>query len=237
MATGRRGSRVAQMDTPIRIFVGSDPRQGPAEKALERSIRANTESEVEIAWMRSGDEGWGEEWNRGKPLAEYRPKSGHGWGTFFSNFRLAIPELCGYEGKGIYLDSDMLVLGDIRELWELPLHGKGAVCNQRALLDVLLIDCSHEAWRKAVPYEEMKKAGRALGYWRRKLMKHGALSTTLPDVWDCRDQVPRGCKLAHFTRMPTQPWKPWPEAMSYSTHPDARMLALWEKWSAEPAAQ
>jgi len=220
------------MTDPIRIFIGTDQRQAPAERALERSIREHTKRDVELTWMRSGDPGWGEEWNRGRPMAEYRPKSGHGWGTYFSCFRLAIPELCGYEGKAIYLDSDMVVLGDIADLWSLPLHGQAAVVNRRKLMDVMLIDCAHKAWKEAAPIGKVKTAGHALGYWRRRLA--GSFSATLPDEWDCRDCLPANCKLLHFTAMPTQPWKPWPEAMSYRKHPCQEAVKTWRRFSAQP---
>ena len=188
----------------IRIFVGTDERQAPAEAALQRSVLENTSSEVEFTWMRSGDPGWGSEWNRGVPDTEYRPKSGTGWGTWFSCFRLAIPSLCKNEGKAIYLDSDMLVLGDIADLWNLPIpEGKAGVVNKRRLLDVMLIDCAHPGWPDV---DRVKKQGMSLGWWRRKISGH--LSPTLPDNWDCRDQVTADCKLLHFTTMATQPWRP-----------------------------
>lgn len=224
------------MTDPIRIFVGTDERQAPAEQALERSIRENTRREVEITWMRSGDPGWGEEGNRGRPLSEYRPKSGHGWGTYFSCFRLAIPSLCDYQGRAIYLDSDMIVLGDIAELHGQRLNGKAAVVNHRNIMDVMVLDCSHSAWRIATPIEEVKRSGHALGYWRRRLMKHGAFTPTLPPEWDCRDCLPSNCKLLHFTSMPTQPWKPWPEAMQYRPHPCKEAVEVWNRWASPQSA-
>ena len=52
------------------------------------------------------------------PLAvENRPR------TPFSFQRFLIPELCGYSGKAIYLDADMQVFRDIRELWNYDFSG------------------------------------------------------------------------------------------------------------------
>ena len=38
--------------------------------------------------------------------------------TPFSFQRFLIPELCGFKGRGIYVDSDMQVFEDIRGLWK-----------------------------------------------------------------------------------------------------------------------
>jgi hypothetical protein len=42
------------------------------------------------------------------------------WATPFSGFRWAIPEIIGFSGRALYMDTDMLALGDIAELWRLP---------------------------------------------------------------------------------------------------------------------
>ena len=42
----------------IRLFVGTDPHQHVAERALEASVRRNTSQPVGITWMRQGDPGW-----------------------------------------------------------------------------------------------------------------------------------------------------------------------------------
>ena len=38
--------------------------------------------------------------------------------TEFSLYRFLIPELCGHVGKAIWLDSDMVCLADIGELFD-----------------------------------------------------------------------------------------------------------------------
>ena len=82
----------------IRIFIGTDGDfHQDAEKVIEYSIRKNTEQEVDLNFIRPGY------------------KNGV---TGFTNHRFIIPELCNYEGYAIYLDVDMLVLGDLSELWE-----------------------------------------------------------------------------------------------------------------------
>ena len=39
------------------------------------------------------------------------------WATPFSVFRWAIPHVCNFEGKAIYMDVDMIARDDIAKLW------------------------------------------------------------------------------------------------------------------------
>ena len=81
----------------IRVFVGTAPKWEAHEPVLEYSIQKNTSEPVEVNFIRGLE------------------PSGC---TGFTNNRFAVPELAGHEGYTIYLDIDMVVLGDIAELWE-----------------------------------------------------------------------------------------------------------------------
>lgn len=98
----------------IRLFVGCAPNGEDAESqaVLEYSLRSHASQHVEITWMRlsrdtastfyAGPGGW---------------RTG-GWSTPFSPFRFTVPALCGFGGRAIYTDSDVIFLSDIAELWE-----------------------------------------------------------------------------------------------------------------------
>lgn len=97
----------------IRIFVGCASGDDLESQAvLEYSLRKHCSEPVDITWMAlSGD-----------PSSPFYSNGGAGWqtqrwSTPFSGLRWAIPALCGGEGRAIYLDSDVIVLGDIAELW------------------------------------------------------------------------------------------------------------------------
>ena len=226
----------ARASTAIRVFVGSDPRQGPAERVLEWSIRQRTAATVDFFWLRAGDPGFevgprseGEIWNIGREPGH--PKSGK-WGTDFSCFRMAIPEICGWKGRAIYLDSDMIVLGDIHELWCLPMAAAWKATSAK-VMDVCLIDCSSSPpWFNAgIPSIVQMRRGVTLAEMRAHLNAMGALDPTLPAEWNCRDgdgYVAGKTKLLHFTDVTTQPWSPWPEAVEYREHPSPACRALWE---------
>ncbi len=101
-------------DDTIRIFVGcaANGEDAESQAVLEYSIRRSASRPIEIVWMKlsrrpdspfySGGPGG---WDTSK------------WATPFSGFRWAIPSLCGFKGKAIYMDSDVIVMRDIAELW------------------------------------------------------------------------------------------------------------------------
>ena len=47
-----------------------------------------------------------------------------GWGTPFTCYRYAVPELCNFKGRAIYTDVDMINFRDIYHLWRTDLKGK-----------------------------------------------------------------------------------------------------------------
>ena len=82
-----------------RIFIGLDPRQPIAYHVLAHSILRRCSQPVSIT-----------------PLMLHSLPIQRTGLTEFTFTRFLVPWLCGYEGKGIFMDSDMLVLGDVSEL-------------------------------------------------------------------------------------------------------------------------
>jgi hypothetical protein len=105
----------------IKIFVGCDPNNCDLEQmmVLDYSIRKNTQYPVEITWMQLShdpDSPWFSDQTH--HLGWHTEK----WATPFSGFRWAIPQLCNFEGRAIYMDADVIVLTDIAELWNTPFN-------------------------------------------------------------------------------------------------------------------
>lgn len=215
------------MSDTIHVWIGTDRFQQvtPAEDVLEYSIRRHTSRPIEIHWMRAGDPGWelsadgsNGSWAAGAAIAGGWVKSGtFSWGTPFSNFRLAIPELMGFEGHAIYLDADMLLLDDIGKLWDMkPAAGKGIRCINKARTDVSVIDCSYFKDKQWYPrLDKLKSVKAKLGQYMRFFLHHGTLDTSLPAVWNdidgkLYDQHPDEVKLLHYSHVPGgQPWCPY----------------------------
>lgn len=101
----------------LQVFIGFDPRQPVAVQVLAHSI-----------WRRAS-----------KPVAitrlelRHMPAKRKGL-TEFSFSRYCVPAVCGYEGEALFMDADMLCLGDVHELADLCRAQNAAVCvvkNQR----------------------------------------------------------------------------------------------------------
>ena len=146
----------------IPIYIGSSDRFADVEWLPEYSIRRNTQADVEIHIVRPNWYGMAE--------------SGC---TGFSKVRHAVPEIARNMGHlhCIYLDVDMLVLGDISELWDYRANGRW-VCLLDGTTEVSVIDTR----------------------------SHAARYPRIPPAWNAEDQVFDGMKLLHFTDLSTQPW-------------------------------
>ena len=91
----------------IRIFVGYDHAEAVSFNVLSHSIQNNSSVPVSIIPVRlsqlSGI------FNRDRNALQ---------STEFSFSRFLVPYLCDFEGWAIFMDCDMLVKADIKELWD-----------------------------------------------------------------------------------------------------------------------
>ncbi len=95
------------LNEKIRIFVGTSEYEDKwIEKVLAYTLVSNTDRDIEITWMRPS---MFPDWNK------------TGWGTPFTCFRYAIPELCDFKGRAIYMDADQMNFRDIGCLWDTDL--------------------------------------------------------------------------------------------------------------------
>lgn len=91
----------------IPIFIGYDPREAVAYHTCVNSIIRNSSQPVSIT-----------------PLAlslfrEFYSNSGKDGSNQFIYSRFLVPYLTGFRGHAIFIDGDMIVRGDIAELWAL----------------------------------------------------------------------------------------------------------------------
>jgi len=209
----------------IRIFIGTSPNgeDHEIEKIYEYTLRKHTTSNLDITWMRlSGNKHdiW-HGWNTKK------------WFTPFSGLRWAIPFICGFKGKAIYTDVDMINLSDITELYEMDLEGKPFAARKGIRwgheLCVMVIDCE-----KAKKYIwEIKKLKRKIDShkYHRDLLSSGNLITSLDSRWNCLDgedlELDKIFQL-HFTNMSTQPWKPSWYLGEFKDHPRKDIIEFYE---------
>jgi len=204
------------------VFVGSDKRMTKIECALIASIFMNTSCSMNIFFMRHSENF---NWNIGRRYGN--PYSGVGWATDFSCYRFAVPGLCDkfYKGlaidRALYLDADMIVLGDLTELFNLHFDdGEVVKTVDGGGMDVILWNINERnGFLKSNPdwlsLDEMKLSGNNFDFYVNKMNSDGKKTDVIPREWNCKDYCDKDSKLIHFTDMTTQPWKPWPERFSY----------------------
>lgn len=119
----------------IRIFVGCAPNHEDAESqaVLEYTIRKHASQPVDITWMRLTNDP-----DSPFHVAKWDTST---WATPFSGFRYSVPALAGYEGRAIYMDSDVIVQADVAELVALPMRNAHVLARASNRLCVSLWDC------------------------------------------------------------------------------------------------
>ena len=205
-------------DAPIRVFVGTDNTQMLAARVLEFSIKKYASMSVDVRFMC--------DLAVPKPKdRENRPRTG------FSFSRFVIPSLCGYQGKAIYLDADMLVFNDIAKLWDFPMGDADVLCAEQPTekgrirqTSVLLLNCSNLRWNindivRGLDEKQYDYAGLMHDFC---IVPPNRISAGLPFEWNSLEHYePDQTHLLHYTDMPSQPWvsfdnphgAPWYQAL------------------------
>jgi hypothetical protein len=194
----------------IRIFVGCAPSHEDAESqaVLEWSIRKHASEPVEIEWMKL---------SRDPASFWFSDGAGNGWQTStwatpFSGFRWAIPSFCGLEGRAIYMDSDVIVMGDIAELWHQNMEpGKVALAKGGGSWRycVSLWDCA-EAANHIPAVAWLRNEGGSHQKMVAYFKERPHLTQAFVGDWNCLDgdghsNLKAGPKVIHYTDMGTQP--------------------------------
>lgn len=191
------------IESPIRVFVAATKSEALPAKILEFSIRRHTSMSVEVAPLYASE--------IDIPLpkeVKNHPR------TPFSFQRFVIPQLCGYKGRAIYFDSDMLVFSDLRELWTHPMNGadiltvrSGTDVGRKPQFSVMMINNESLRW-------DISEIVRALDEGRlsyEDLMYAMKIAPDIQDTisprWNSLEHYRESeTALLHYTDMGTQPW-------------------------------
>lgn len=193
---------------PIRVFIGTEPKQYIAQTVLADSIRRSTSSPVEIRFC-----------------FQQQKRVG---GTNFGFVRFMVPSYCNFQGKAIYLDADQLVLQDIRGLWDsLPddkdlafvQGGEGMFGNrpvkQANHTSVMVMNCErlkawdpHTIFNNVVSDKSPLQDGQ-IHYGDFMYLKWFDLNGLEPldPRWNHMNILREDTKLIHFTHVASQPWR------------------------------
>lgn len=90
----------------IQVMIGFDRKEEISAHVLARSIQARASEPVSIGFVDLMQlRGW---YQRPRDATQ---------STEFAFSRFLVPFICGYQGRAIFMDCDMLCRGDIAELW------------------------------------------------------------------------------------------------------------------------
>jgi hypothetical protein len=130
--------------------------------------------------------------------------------TGFSIYRFHVPFLCGYKGRAISMDADIVCQADIAELYNLPMTS-GAMARVKTgfATSVMLLDCeklTHWDVAKWAPQLQKRHIYQCTMWGRPKGLSTPDL-TPLDPMWNQPDDFPPGTKQIHYTNIARQPWK------------------------------
>lgn len=119
--------------------------------------------------------------------------------TPFTYSRFLVPHLCNYEGWALFLDTDMLVIGDVAELFACAddKHAVMVVKNDLKFewASVMLFNCAHPDNRILTPEYIETNSGMHKCGWTENV-------GDLPPEWNhlIGYDTPKDAKLAHYTQ-------------------------------------
>jgi len=195
----------------VRIFVGCSANGEDAEAAamLEYTLRHYATDDIELHWMTLSQDPTSPWYSNPRKNEGWVTR---GWATPFSAFRWAVPHVCHFKGRAIYMDVDMIARDDIVKLWLQDIPANKAVLAKDANHScVMLFDC--EKIKPHLPsFEALRRTELLYRKARDVLPKMGAW---FAGNWNCLDGenyktlADPDIKNIHFTKVETQPHLKW----------------------------
>lgn len=192
-----------ELQSPAEIYIAATESEVIPSKVLEYSIRKHASISVKTHLI--GIEA------PPPPLpleGENRPR------TPFSFQRFLIPALANHTGRAIYLDSDMQVFRDIRELWGASM-GEAALLAvrepdesaRRPQFSVMLLDCARLNWDIKTIVAQLDAGQLTYGQLMYDMVIAEKIEPAIPPRWNSLESyVEDETALLHYTDMNSQPW-------------------------------
>jgi lipopolysaccharide biosynthesis glycosyltransferase len=204
---------------PIKVFIGSGEASLLERKVAIYSLKKHTQRKLEI-YVFNGTHN-AIELNDQPPMpAPLSLELKYQNITEFSLYRFLIPQICNYQGKAIWIDSDTLCLTDIGQLFDTPLDDYDFLAKQEGYdhaqlpqwgLSVMLINCATTRFDLETYYAEMTQERYTYRDFTQMsstfLTHHPFKIGALDPSWNVFDRFDASTKLIHYTNLYTQPWK------------------------------
>ena len=185
----------------LKIFIGYDSRFPEPAYVAEYSIRKHATSPLDITFLQLAN-------------LDFRYKVNEQSSTEFTYTRFLIPYLCKYEGLALFLDNDVLVLNNIKDLLNLSME-KYARKNWSS---VMLMNCALlKKWTK-----EYVENTPGIQQHQFKAIPDELIGD-LPIEWNSLDYMNESTKLIHYTS-----GGPW-----FDEYKNCEFAELWNLYRAE----
>ena len=213
----------------LKIFIGWDSRFPESADVLKHSLHQHASIPLDIRYLQLSELNF---------VRAHDPRAS----TEFTYSRFLVPHLCGFKGKAIFMDSDMLCLGDIKELddFEMESYALRVVKHDyQPTNTVKMYGCEQSSYPRKNWSSLMIMNCEKLGLWSKEVVQtqSGAYLHRFQDIpdrqigeisdtWNTLDWMDGNTKLIHYTN-----GGPWLEA--YRNHPHAD---VWFRARAETIA-
>ncbi len=186
----------------LRIFIGWDSREAECADILAYTLRKHSTIPLDIQYLNLHE------------LDFSRPQDPK-QSTEFTYTRFLVPALCGFKGKAVFMDCDMVCLGDIKELDDLDLTGLAlrvvqhdyqptattkmdgqaqTVYPRKNWSSLMLMNCEKlELWSKECVQTQTG------AYLHRFEDIPDDQIDEIPNTWNTLDWMDEDSKLIHFT--------------------------------------
>lgn len=170
------------MSETIPIYIGTSPggEDAEAQMVAEYTIRKYASQPVDITWLALSND----------PKSFWHGWNTESWGTPFAGLRFGVAAFRRFQGKAIYVDTDVICRADIAELWnqEIP---EGAVAlvkdsGPKLRTCIMLMDCA--AAKSFLP--DIKSMRRTKLQYRQIMKTLGSrpeLTRPFAGMWNCVD--------------------------------------------------
>lgn len=205
--------------TPVTVFISSGEASLLERKVLMYSLRRNSSRDLDIRVFNGTHNTIEREGHLPEPVA-MSLKVKYQNVTEFSNYRFLVPEICGHRGRAISMDSDMIALGDIGELFDAEMGDNDILAKPAAYgektdeqwgLSVMLIDCERTRFTLDQYFDEIEAGSYTYSSLHQMLpdflARHPFKIGRIDPHWNEFDRYDTDTQLIHYTNLYAQPWK------------------------------
>ena len=201
----------------LKIFIGWDSRFPEPADVLRHSLLAHSSIPLDIRYLKLDELGL---------ERAHDPRAS----TEFTYSRFLVPHLCGFRGKAIFMDNDMLCFADVKELDDLDMDGLALRVVQhdyQPVNAVKMYGCEQSSYPRKNWSSLMLMNCERLTLWSKDVVatQTGAYLHRFQDIpddeigeipktWNTLDWMDDSTKLIHYTN-----GGPWFDA--YRDHPHA----------------